>query len=99
MRVRSEGIQPVDLSVCFPRGPKVPHVWVGASLAKEELAAGLFITSELWHWPSIARGSLMQTTIVPLAPLGYSQLLLSICRVASLVLHCNIDVSCNEYSM
>ena len=45
----------VDPSVCFLRGPKVRHAWVGAWLAKEKLAIGLFMTLELWCWSTISR--------------------------------------------
>ena len=89
----------MDLSVYFSRGPKVRCVLVGAWLAKEELVVSLFVTLELWRWSSVARGSLMQTAFVPLAALGCRQLLVSICRVVYLILHCNIDESCNEYLM
>ena len=49
VRVCLEGIRLVDPPVCFLRGPKVYHARVGAWLAKEELAAGLFVTSKLWR--------------------------------------------------
>ena len=89
MRVRFEGLRLVDLSVCLPRGPIACHARVGAWLAKEELAVGLFMTSELWHWSSVARGSLMQTALEPSTPLGCRQFLVLICRVVYFVLHCN----------
>ena len=99
MWVCSKGIQLVDPSVCFLRGPKVHRARVDAWLAKEELAVGLFVTPELWRWLFVTRGSLMQTALIPLVALGRRQLLVLICKVVSLVLHCNINVSFNEYSI
>ena len=42
-----EGVRLVDPLGCFLRGPKVRRAQVGAWLAKEELATGLFVTPEL----------------------------------------------------
>ena len=55
VRVRSEGIWLVDPSVYFLRDPKACCAPVGAWLVKEELVVGLFVTPELWCWPTISR--------------------------------------------
>ena len=99
MRVHLEGIWLVDLSIHFPKGPIVHHARVGDWMTKEELAASLFVIPKLWRRSSVACGSLMQIALVPSTPLGCRQLLVSIYRVVYLVLHYNVNVFYNEYSM
>ena len=55
MQVCSEGIHLVYPLICFSRGPNVRRSRIGAWMAKERLALGLFVTPEVWRWPAVSR--------------------------------------------